>query len=228
MIKSKLALIGLFSLSSCGVSSQGMFTDFYNKEKACDYLNVDTVKSVLSIEQDITKEAQFSDSFFNGYMGAWCELSWNDKNDETHTITFILTKPKSQDVFPPIKLSEKQLVSKINQANKSMESYTSHYDKSMIKLMEKNNNDSIRNTNDYQLIDNLGDSATLTKIVTNNDDFNQSMAGDLIKKQDTIITYILSVKSEDFILKISSSAKDILKNTQETLKQIAQLILREN
>ncbi len=211
MIKIKLALIICILLSSCSVSSKTSFSDYMSKKKACNYISIDTVKSALAINKEITKQASYSDSLFNGFIGAQCELTWEDNDENIQTINFNLTQLKPNDVFPPKKLSEEQLLNKIAQANKATLAYASHYDKSTIDTMKRNNEASIRNDNDN----------TIIKIQGNEAVFNTAQVNDLN-------LYTIKVLIGKIVLKVNLSSEAIRNAPKEKLIKLVNNIITEN
>ena len=211
MIKIKHALIVCILLSSCSLSSKTSFSDYMSKEKACDYINVGTVKSALAINKEISKQASYSDSFFNGFIGAQCELTWEDNDENDQTISFNLTQLKSNEVFPPKKLSEQQLLNKIAQANKATLAYASLYDKSTIDTMKRNNEVSIRNGNDYKII----------KIQGNEAIFNTSQVNDLN-------LYTIKVLIGKIVIKVNLTSEAIKKAPKEKLIKLVNNLIAEN
>ena len=213
MIKKWIVMIGIIVLSSCGVSTQDTFTAYLNQKKACDYINLEIVQSALGIKENIIKNPKYSDSYTNGFIGAKCNLNWDNSEDDRQeyiekTISFNLNPLKANEIFPAKKSSEEQLLKKIEKANKSMESYTSRYDKNTIDQLKKGNEDSIRSLNNYALIEGIGDAATLTSL-----------------KDDNSTIYEIRVLLGNTVMKINLSSEVIKSKTKEKLIQLAKQLI---
>lgn len=210
-MKKLIVLLLLLTLSAC-TSNSSVFTEFMDKDKVCDLFSDELIKTTFNIKGDIEKTGGLSGIFVNEYyykQGMTCNVVWDmEQEEKSMDFMFYLVSVRPKDVFPPKKLNEEQLLKKIAQVNKSMEASMSGLGQALIDHTQKGTADGIRSHNDYKILNELGDSAIISKLVINDDAYMQSFAGESIEKQGDIVLYTLSVKSGDIIFK-TTLATDI-------------------
>ncbi len=216
-MKNLIILLLLLMLSAC-TSNSSVFTEFMDKDKVCNLFSDELIKTTFNIKEDIENIGHSMNNIMT------CYVSWNTGEDESMDFMFQLVSVRPGEDFPPKKLKEKQLLKKIALANKSMEASLSGFGQALIDRTQRNTADGIRSHNDYKILDELGDSAIITKLVLNNA-YMQSMAGDLAEKQADIIDYKLSVKSGNIIFHASLST-EVISNPNEHLIQLVTQTLK--
>jgi hypothetical protein len=222
-MKKTIILFSSFMLSAC-TSHSSVFTDFMNKDKVCHLVSDELIKTIFNVKGKIERFGKFSDSLFKGFIGNKCDISWLAGDDEEKGFSFTLISLKPDEVFPPKKLTNEQLLKKIAKVNKQTEAYTSNYDQATIEHMRKGNADGIRSHNDYQVINGLGHVAIISELVTNDDAYMQSSFGDLVEKQRDVVLYRLSVKSGNILLKASLSSAIINEPNEKLIQLIKQIV----
>ncbi len=210
----RLYLFGIcMFLSACGddvVDSnkalvpleQSWLAAFMDRQKICDMVSTQEVQNILQLTSQVKAKSKSFGSFYN------CKYSWQGKRYGGFNLG--LSVYNKAELFPPKKLSEKELNNSINESINQLKKIKPDLSKSILDLTKKSIISEETSANQFEELTGIGDAAIL-----------------ITTKEESILTAV--VGNIKLTITMGNPYQSANKNPPrgESIKQIAKYILKE-